>query len=117
MTIRVKRTQRDRFSAVAGEREIGSARIAIGDGVWEAYSTRVDSAFEGHGVGSRLARALLDAAKAEGVRVIPSCWFIDGFIDRHAEEFGMLRADAAPAPVGSADDPSCRIAPSVVKPQ
>lgn len=116
MTIRVTRTQPERFSAFAGEKEIGRARIAIGDGVWEAYSTQVDSAFEGHGVGSRLARALLDAAKADGVRVIPSCWFIDGFIDRHSDEFGMLRTGVATDAAGSADDPSCRIAPAVIKP-
>jgi predicted GNAT family acetyltransferase len=117
MAIEVRRTQPSQFTAFSGDREIGRARIAIGDGVWEAYTTSVDHAHEGHGIGARLARALLDAAKDEGVVVIPSCWFIDGYIERHVDEYGMLLADHRPDAVGGLDDPSCRVAPAVVRPE
>ena len=46
--------------------------------------TEVDDAFEGHGVGSTLARAALDAVRADGRRkVVARCPFIKGWIDRH----------------------------------
>lgn len=46
--------------------------------------TEVDDAFEGHGVGSALARAALDAVRADGRRkVVAQCPFIKGWIDRH----------------------------------
>lgn len=45
--------------------------------------TVVEDAFEGRGVGSRLARAALDAVREEGLRVVPQCPFIRAFVDRH----------------------------------
>jgi predicted GNAT family acetyltransferase len=47
--------------------------------------TEIDPAFEGRGLGSQLARAALDAARASGDRVVPLCPFIGQFIDRHPE--------------------------------
>jgi uncharacterized protein len=45
--------------------------------------TEVPPALEDHGVGSRLAQVALDAARAEGLAVIPSCPFVAGYIRRH----------------------------------
>jgi len=47
--------------------------------------TVVDDAFEGRGVGSTLIRGALDAAREEGLRVVPQCPFVQTFIERHAE--------------------------------
>ena len=47
--------------------------------------TEVDDAFEGHGVGSRLARAVLDEARSRGLGVNPVCPFIRAYIDQHQE--------------------------------
>lgn len=47
--------------------------------------TVVDDAFEGRGVGSTLVRAALDAARDEGLRVVPQCPFVRSFIERHPE--------------------------------
>ncbi|MFE9746911.1 GNAT family N-acetyltransferase [Saccharothrix saharensis] len=47
--------------------------------------TEVDPAFEGKGVGSALARAALDQARAWELPVLPLCPFIKGFIERHRE--------------------------------
>ncbi len=51
--------------------------------------TVVDDAFEGRGVGSALARAGLDAAREAGVRVVPRCSFIAGYVERHPEYAGL----------------------------
>jgi predicted GNAT family acetyltransferase len=45
--------------------------------------TEVDPAFEGRGVGSALAEAALDQARARGEQVVPLCEFIAGYIERH----------------------------------
>ncbi|MDP9847893.1 GNAT family N-acetyltransferase [Streptosporangium lutulentum] len=47
--------------------------------------TEVDPEFEGKGVGGELVRAALDAARAEGAKVVPSCWFVKGWIERHPD--------------------------------
>ena len=53
--------------------------------------TEVDEAFEGHGVGSTLARAALDDVRADGRRkVIARCPFIKGWIDRHPDYQDLL---------------------------
>jgi predicted GNAT family acetyltransferase len=109
----VDRPRDDLFQAHMKDVVVGRARVALGDGVWEAFSTVVEPQYREHGIGARLARALLEAADEAGVTVIPSCWFIDGFITRHEAEFGHLR-DGQPAEA-TGGDPSCRIAPSIVR--
>ncbi|GAB4427767.1 MAG: GNAT family N-acetyltransferase [Bacteroidia bacterium] len=47
--------------------------------------TEVPEAFEGQGVGGKLARTALDWARAEGKMVLPLCPFIRSFVRRHAE--------------------------------
>lgn len=47
--------------------------------------TEVDSAHEGSGVGSALARYALDDVKTNGGTVVPICPFIASWIRRHPE--------------------------------
>ena len=47
--------------------------------------TEVDPDFEGQGIGSRLARMILDDAVARGLRVTLYCPFIRSYVDRHPE--------------------------------
>lgn len=47
--------------------------------------TEVDSAFEGHGLGSSLARGALDDVRGRGLRAVPLCPFIAAYIERHPE--------------------------------
>ncbi len=78
--------ERHRFEAVAASGEVaGFAAYQRRDGRIVFTHTEVDDAFEGQGVGGRLARAGLDAARAEGLRVVPRCPFIKAWIDRHPD--------------------------------
>jgi predicted GNAT family acetyltransferase len=52
--------------------------------------TEVDPAFEGKGVGSQLARAVLDDAKAKNRTVVPICPFIKGWIEKHPDYQGLV---------------------------
>ena len=47
--------------------------------------TEVLPAYEGAGHGSRLARHALDAVRSRGLKAIPVCQFIAGFIRKHPE--------------------------------
>jgi predicted GNAT family acetyltransferase len=47
--------------------------------------TEIDPRFEGHGYGSALARGVLDAARAAGLKVLPYCPFIKAYLERHPE--------------------------------
>ena len=40
---------------------------------------------EGRGVGSRLVRGALDAARERGLSIVPQCSFVRGYIERHSE--------------------------------
>ncbi|GAA1838896.1 GNAT family N-acetyltransferase [Agromyces salentinus] len=47
--------------------------------------TVVRPEFEGRGLGSRLARFVLDDAVARGERIVPRCPFIADYLGRHPE--------------------------------
>jgi predicted GNAT family acetyltransferase len=55
--------------------------------------TEVMPEFEGQGVGSALARRVLDAARADGRHVIPVCQFIAAYIRKHREYADLVRPD------------------------
>ncbi|WP_435205865.1 GNAT family N-acetyltransferase [Micromonospora sp. bgisy143] len=51
-----------------------------------AYThTEVDPAYEGRGVGSTLARAVMDDARAKGRSVVPICPFLAEWLVKHPE--------------------------------
>lgn len=54
-------------------------------GVWNLYSTFVPADMRGSGVAGRLVRGVLDRAREEDVKVVPSCWYVAKFIDKHSE--------------------------------
>ncbi len=77
--------QRHRFEATAGDELLGVAVYEREDGRVTFTHTVVETAAEGRGVGSALARTALDAARAEGLRVVPQCPFMAAYIERHPD--------------------------------
>jgi predicted GNAT family acetyltransferase len=69
----------------------GAAYYDTADDLIVFTHTEVDEAFEGHGVGSALARGALDDVRADGRRqVIARCPFIRGWIERHPDYQDLL---------------------------
>jgi uncharacterized protein len=61
----------------------------VGD-VLEMYSTVTPPALRGRGIASDLARAALDSARERGLKIIPTCWFIDRFIRENPQYRDLL---------------------------
>ena len=47
--------------------------------------TEVPPAFRGRGIGERLVKGALDAARREGLRVVPVCPFVKAYLRTHPE--------------------------------
>jgi predicted GNAT family acetyltransferase len=55
--------------------------------------TEVPKELEGRGLGSALARAVLDRARAEHRKVVARCPFIAKYVERHPEYQSLLRRE------------------------
>lgn len=86
--------------------------VAVADGRWELYSTATTPGYEGRGIAAQLVQFTLDAAQEAGVSVIPSCWYVDGFMQRVSPRYDHLRVGHS-APAAQEGD-ACRIAPVVL---
>lgn len=86
---------RSRFEIrVDDGRLAGFAEYVAGDGVREFVHTVVRDGFEGQGIGGKLARAALDETRAEGLGVIATCRFINGWIAKHPDYQDLLASPA-----------------------
>ena len=74
-----------RFEAFVGDELAGFVTYRRAPGEITFVHTEVFPKWEGKGVGSALARGVLDNARANGLKVVPRCPFIKGYIDKHAE--------------------------------
>jgi predicted GNAT family acetyltransferase len=59
--------------------------IKQGKDVYNLYHTEVPPQFEGHGVGSGLAKGALEYIKTQGKQIIPTCPFVAAYLKRHPE--------------------------------
>ncbi|MCH9816364.1 MAG: N-acetyltransferase [Actinomycetia bacterium] len=88
MTVTVEHhTEQNMFSATLDGQDAGRLVYTPhkSRSEWVAYSTSVSPMFEGRGVGSALTLAAVEAAQAQQVKIVPTCWFVAGWLDRHSE--------------------------------
>jgi predicted GNAT family acetyltransferase len=52
--------------------------------------TEVPPALSGRGIGSKLARGALEAARAQGLKVVAKCPFVSAYIGKHPEFADLL---------------------------
>jgi uncharacterized protein len=79
--------ERSRFEIGDGEVVAGFVRYERGGDRIAFTHTETAPEFEGQGVGSRLVSGALDAARDEGLAVLPFCPFVRGYIARHADSY------------------------------
>lgn len=76
--------QKSRFEfEIDGHRALADYRIA--DGVMDLYHTESPPALAGRGVASKLVRTALISARAQGLKVRPTCSFVAAYLKRHPE--------------------------------
>jgi predicted GNAT family acetyltransferase len=80
-----------RYEALVDGTLAGSAFYNLSPGRIVFLHTEVDPSFEGHGVGSRLAKEALDDARSKGLHVVPRCPFIARYIREHPEYQDLVR--------------------------
>jgi uncharacterized protein len=85
-------TVASRFEAATNA---GLARLdyVVSGNTIELVHTYVPEGATTHGVGSALARYALEHARANGLKVVPTCPFVRAFLERHPE-YQDLRASA-----------------------
>ena len=60
--------------------------------VLDLVHTEVPPEAEGKGIGGSLARAALEHARSEGVKVVPSCPFVRDYLTKHQEFSNVVAA-------------------------
>ena len=77
--------ERSRYEVTVDGQLAGHADYHDDGDVRVFVHTEVEDAYEGHGVGSALARAALDDVRAAGRSLVPRCPFIRAYIERHPD--------------------------------
>ena len=83
-------TQRHRFELNA-DGHVAFSRYRREGGTLTIMHTEVPKELNGKGIGSALVRGLLDIARAQGLKVVPLCPFVAGYIDKHPEYADLRR--------------------------
>lgn len=83
-------TQRHRFELDAGG-HVAFSNYKRDGSTLTVLHTEVPKELGGKGIGSALVRGLLDIARAQGLKVVPLCPFVAGYIDKHPEYADLLR--------------------------
>ena len=69
---------------------IAATYYRLAPGVITFTHTEVPEALAGQGIGSKLARGALDAARTQGLKVVATCPFIAAYIARHPDYADLL---------------------------
>jgi predicted GNAT family acetyltransferase len=73
------------------EGHLAATYYKLSDDAITFIHTEVPPELGGKGVGSALIRGALDQVRAEGLKVIPECPFVKGYIDKHPEYADLLK--------------------------
>ena len=77
--------ERQRWEVRRGDDVVAYAEYRQAPGRVIFTHTVVEPEYEGRGIGSRLAKTVLDASVAAGLRITPQCPFIRAHVMRHPE--------------------------------
>lgn len=77
--------QPGRFIIEVDDRIVGLADFHDGDGRRVFPHTEVLREFQGRGLATILVAEALRATKAEGLRILPTCWMVAEYIDKNPE--------------------------------
>jgi predicted GNAT family acetyltransferase len=74
-----------RYEIKDNGRVVGTADYRVENDLVVLPHTEVDPARQGAGLGAELIQNALDAIRQSGKRVVPQCWYVAQFIDKHPD--------------------------------
>ena len=77
--------RRGRYQVLRDKRPIGFSEYELEPGRIVFTHTVVRPEFEGQGIGSRLAKFVVEDAQKRGLRITPICPFVRAYLRRHDE--------------------------------
>jgi len=77
--------ERERYEIRAGGKLAGFLRYGLRHESIELVHTEVNDEFEGRGLGSQLIAFALGDARERGLAVLPTCPFVNDYIQRHRQ--------------------------------
>jgi uncharacterized protein len=75
----------DRFEISVDGSRAGLAAFVDADGRRIFTHTEVDEEYSGQGLAGELVTRALDATRGSGLRVVPMCDYVRGFVEKHDE--------------------------------
>ena len=82
--------ERHRFEVTVDGEVAGFATYVRREGEVEVTHTEIDDAYEGQGLGSTLVSGALEAIRADGLLVVPTCPFVASYLERHPEHADLV---------------------------
>jgi len=79
-----------KYYALIDGREAVCEYGPAGDQTLNFWHTYVPPELRGKGIADELVRRALEDVRGRGLRVIPSCWFVRAYIDRHSQYHSLL---------------------------
>lgn len=95
MTIEIThepRGDKGRYHLFVDGAEAGELDYRMDGDVRVFVHTGVRDEFEGQGLAGKLAKHVLDDARAAGIRIGATCPYVRGYLERHPEEQDLLAA-------------------------
>ncbi len=89
MTTAVAHRPEKHFFEVSVDGHAGHLAYAESGKVMTIVHTEVDPALEGRGLAGALVRAAVDHARANGLRVKPTCAYAASYMERHPETMSI----------------------------
>lgn len=86
MTTRIEHhPENSRFEIFLDDELTGYAEYSESPGVRNFNHTLTYPQFRGHGLAAQVVEFALQASRADGFKVVPTCWFVDEFIAARKE--------------------------------
>lgn|SRR5690349_14950236 len=82
-----------RFTIAVDGQTVGLADFHDRAGARVFPHTEIDTAFEGRGLGTILVAHALQATKAAGLRIVPTCSMVAHYVDKHPEYADVTDVD------------------------
>jgi NAD+ kinase len=89
--------ERSRYEVLLGGELAGTLQYVRHAEHVELLRTEIDQAFQGRGLAGRLAGGALDEIRARAGRIVVSCPYVTGYLERHPEYASLVVSGDAPA--------------------